>query len=55
MAGFSIARTSKAGQAIEIDPAKLDEGTMWPVAYALMELTATEEKKIAALVKKAAS
>jgi uncharacterized protein YdhG (YjbR/CyaY superfamily) len=37
------------------DAANLDEGAMWPVAYALMELTATEEKKIAALVKKAAS
>ena len=37
------------------DSANLDDGAMWPVAYALKELTATEEKKIAALVKKAAS
>ena len=37
------------------DGAKLDEGGLWPVAYALMELTAVEEAKIAALVKKAVS
>jgi uncharacterized protein YdhG (YjbR/CyaY superfamily) len=36
------------------DTAKLDEGSMWPVAFALTELTA-DEKKIATLVKKAAS
>jgi uncharacterized protein YdhG (YjbR/CyaY superfamily) len=35
------------------DSANLDEGSMWPVAFALKELTAAEEKKIAALVKKA--
>ncbi len=35
--------------------AKLDEGNMWPVAYALTELTAIEEARIAALVKKAVS
>src|SRR5512139_2763518 len=35
------------------DKANLDEGHMWPVAFALKELTATEEAKIAALVKKA--
>jgi uncharacterized protein YdhG (YjbR/CyaY superfamily) len=35
------------------DAAKLDEGGMWPVAYALMKLTAVEEAKIVALVKKA--
>jgi uncharacterized protein YdhG (YjbR/CyaY superfamily) len=34
--------------------ANLDEGTMWPTAWALTELTAAVEKKIAALVKKAA-
>jgi uncharacterized protein YdhG (YjbR/CyaY superfamily) len=33
--------------------AHLDDGGLWPVAYALLELTATEEAKIAALVKKA--
>ena len=37
------------------DSANLDEGAMWPTAFALKELTAIEEKKIAALVKKAAS
>jgi hypothetical protein len=35
--------------------ANLDEGAMWPTAFALTELTATEEARIAALVKKAAS
>jgi uncharacterized protein YdhG (YjbR/CyaY superfamily) len=37
------------------DTAHLDDGAMWPVAFALKELTATEEARIAALVKKAAS
>jgi len=35
------------------DAANLDQGSMWPVTFALKELTPTEEKKIAALVKKA--
>jgi len=35
--------------------ANLDEGAMWPVAFALKKLTAAEEAKIAALVKKAVS
>ncbi len=35
------------------DKAKLDEGHFWPVAYALKELTAVEEARIVALVKKA--
>jgi uncharacterized protein YdhG (YjbR/CyaY superfamily) len=35
--------------------ANLDEGHLWPVAFALTELTATEEAKIAELVKKAVS
>ncbi len=35
------------------DKANLDEGAMWPVAYALNELTAADEAKIRALVKKA--
>lgn len=35
------------------DKAILDEGTMWPVAFALKELSAADEAKIAALVKKA--
>ena len=36
------------------DTAKLDEGEMWPVAFALKKLTSTEEARIRALVKKAA-
>ena len=35
--------------------ANLDEGAMWPTAFALKKLTAADEKKIAALVKKAVS
>ncbi len=37
------------------DKANLDEGALWPTAFALKELTAPEEAKIGALVKKAAS
>ena len=37
------------------DKANLDDGDMWPVAYALKELTAAEEARIGTLVKKAAS
>ena len=37
------------------DSANLDKGAMWPTSFALTELTAAEEKKIGALVKKAAS
>jgi uncharacterized protein YdhG (YjbR/CyaY superfamily) len=37
------------------DAANLDEGAMWPTAFALRELTAAEEEKIGALVKKAVS
>ncbi len=36
------------------DQANLDAGAMWPTSFALKELTAAEEKKIVALVKKAA-
>jgi uncharacterized protein YdhG (YjbR/CyaY superfamily) len=35
------------------DTAKLDEGSMWPVAFALTKLTAADEARIGALVKKA--
>jgi len=35
------------------DEANLDEGAMWPTAFALKELTAAEEARIGALVKKA--
>jgi uncharacterized protein YdhG (YjbR/CyaY superfamily) len=37
------------------DTANLDEGTMWPTSFALTELTAADEAKIGALVKKAVS
>jgi uncharacterized protein YdhG (YjbR/CyaY superfamily) len=37
------------------DDANLDEGTMWPTSWALKKLTPADEKKIAALVKKAVS
>lgn len=37
------------------DTAKLDQGTMWPTAFALKKLTPADEAKIAVLVKKAAS
>ena len=35
------------------DSASLDDGSMWPIAYALTKLTPADEKKIRALVKKA--
>ena len=35
--------------------ARIDDGNMWPVAFALTKLTAADEAKIAALVKKAVS
>ena len=37
------------------DKANLDDGTMWPNAFALTKLTADDEARIGALVKKAAS
>ena len=37
------------------DSAKLDHGSMWPIAYALPKLTKTDEAKIAKLVKQAVS
>jgi uncharacterized protein YdhG (YjbR/CyaY superfamily) len=37
------------------DTANLDEGTMWPTSFALTELTAADEARIGALVKKAVS
>ena len=37
------------------DDANLDEGAMWPTSFALKELTAADEARIGALVKKAAS
>jgi uncharacterized protein YdhG (YjbR/CyaY superfamily) len=37
------------------EAANLDDGAMWPTSYALTQLTAADEKKLAGLVKKAAS
>lgn len=37
------------------DTVNLDEGAMWPTSFALKEMTATEEARIVALVKKAVS
>ena len=37
------------------DPAHLDDGTMWPTSFALLELTADNEARIGDLVKRAAS
>jgi uncharacterized protein YdhG (YjbR/CyaY superfamily) len=36
------------------DPAKLDDGEMWPVAYAILELTPETEARIVELVRRAA-
>ena len=36
------------------DEARLDDGAMWPTSYALIELTAADEQRIAELVKRAA-
>ena len=37
------------------DAANLDDGAMWPTSFALKEMTAAEEARIAALVRKAVS
>jgi uncharacterized protein YdhG (YjbR/CyaY superfamily) len=37
------------------DPANLDDGSMWPTSFALTKLTPADERRIAALVQKAAS
>ena len=37
------------------EAANLDEGALWPVAFALTELTAADEARIGALVNKAVS
>jgi hypothetical protein len=52
---FQSARKFKARYALLgfSDAANLDEGAMWPTAFALKELTPAEEARIAALVKKA--
>lgn len=36
------------------DPAQLDDGSMWPTAFAIRDLTADDEERVRALVKKAA-
>ena len=49
-------RSSEAeGSLFFLHKANLDEGAMWPTAFALKELTAAEEARIGALVKKAVS
>jgi len=54
---FRCAHSIKGGAATFgfSDVANLDEGAMWPTSFALKELTAAEENRIAALVKKAVS
>jgi hypothetical protein len=48
--------TQKSARSITAkDKANLDEGAMWPTAFALTELTAAEEARIGPLVKKAVS
>jgi hypothetical protein len=46
---------SRAWRSGPVDEANLDEGAMWPTSFALKELTAAEEARIGALVKKAVS
>jgi hypothetical protein len=46
---------SRYATLVSTDSANLDEGAMWPTAFALTELTAAEEATIGALVKRAAS
>ena len=54
---FQSARKFKARYATLgfSDAANLDDGALWPTAFALKELTATEEATIGALVKRAVS
>jgi uncharacterized protein YdhG (YjbR/CyaY superfamily) len=54
---FQSARKFKARYSVLgfSDKANLDEGALWPTAFALKELTAAEEARIVALVKKAVS
>jgi len=48
-------RSATARTAGFSDKAHLDDGAMWPNSYAVIELTAADEARIAALVKKAVS
>jgi uncharacterized protein YdhG (YjbR/CyaY superfamily) len=54
---FQSARTFKARYATLgfSDKANLDDGSMWPTSFALKKLTAADERKIAALVRRALS
>ena len=54
---FQARRSSTRGtrRSASATTANLDEGAMWPIAFALKELTAAEEARISALVKKAVS
>jgi len=53
-ASSKLRRSSRRGTRHSVfnDTANLDEGAMWPVAFALKELTAAEEARISRLVKK---
>lgn len=37
------------------DPARLDDGNMWPTSFAVLKLTAADEARLTALVKQAVS
>lgn len=51
MTRISSRRNRRRGR----DEADLDEGAVWPTSFAVAKLTTAEEKKFAALVKKAVS
>ena len=52
---FIVGRQSEVKLFDDLVAGRFDEGAMWPTAFALKELTAAEEARISALVKKAAS
>jgi hypothetical protein len=52
---FGVGVHSALNSPLISDEANLDEGALWPVAFALKELTAAEEARISVLVKKAVS
>ena len=52
---FTSSPILASSAAVNSYSANLDEGALWPTAFALKELTATEEARIGALVKKAVS
>jgi hypothetical protein len=53
--GRPRSENSDQADAVFSDEANLDEGAMWPTAFALKELTAADKARIGALVKKAVS